>query len=701
MAERLENRTEFSTMWLKMAGKLNTKVWVGLCVSAIFLFSLNPAWCQSSGILLRNAPSNTESGKPVLQLKWYDAKTVFKNVGYNIYRKDNEGSWQKLNALPLKRGSYSIPKSILLKDSSLTAYVDMINHIKPDSIQGFMLLSFLLKSFENKQFAQYVAAMYEDSDVQRSSAYQYKVMVLENSVEREIGVSRKVVCGNYQPMPPPKDVVIKPKKRRTEFSWTMETDNYYGVNIYRKASDSVAEKKLNQQPLMPSMRDDGSGKMKYADVLYTDKNLRENVTYTYRLTAMDYFGSETEFTPGIKAFIADSTAPLPPQNLRYELKKYSLSLSWDERTDPDVSGYYLYQSKKNKGPYERVNAQLMLPGQHSYQLESKEGDYYYYIAAVDKAGNEASSDRIYVHVHDITPPSPPQDLTVQPDSGRIFLQWKPNTEKDLMGYQVYRSIDYEDTTHFVLINAVILSAPLYVDSLAKNKKNKFMYKIVALDSSYNKSNPSLVKGARMPDVIPPEQPLIKSANMKNDDIVIAWIANVDDDLWGYNLYRRSEKDTAGFKQTNIHLLPGNSRHYTDRNTEAGQLYHYYLLAIDSSGNVSRPSETFVVRNAVSASASQLVTFNKANARFIKKSNRVHLSWQVEQEGLLGSVIYRKVKDENTMLPLTGMLTTQEYTDEAIEKAKTYIYEIRVYSSSGAVQRSSELMVETPHELKNK
>lgn len=664
---------------------------IGIFIMVIFHCASVRA--QSVKIYIRNNPSNATSASASIQLKWFDEKTIFKKGEVNVYRRSGSGLWKKLNDKPLKKGEYSIPVEILRRDSSLIAFTDILKKIPDDSIKGFLFLGLLLKSFESSEFAKFAAVMYEDTNVEKGKKYQYKIMQVKNGKETELGFTKEIVCGNYLPSLPPKDLQIKSRKRSTEFKWKVETDRYYAVNIYRTSSDSAKEIKLTPQPLMVSKKVDKNGNKSYGESFYTDKNLRENITYTYRLTALDFFGYETDFSQRVAAFVADSTAPPTPQYLRFEVLKYQVKLNWEENPDPDLSGYQIYKGKTSTGPFQRINSQLVNPGQPAYQEESASGDFYYYVSATDKAGNESSSNKVFVHVHDLMPPATPENFHVRSDTGRIYLNWLPNKESDLMGYQVYRSVDNEDTVHFVLMNAVPFTDPFYVDSLSKNIKNKFMYRVVAIDSSFNKSKPSKITGAAMPDVTPPEMPLIKNGYMDNKYLKVEWVANADDDLWGYNLYRSSEEDSSSFQQININLLPSHSTHYTDQKTQVGKLYNYYLIAIDSSGNHSVGSPVYPVRNTDSSRAGS-IGLTSTKAKFIKKNNQIHLQWELKAGDFLGAVIYRKEKEKEGMVPLTGMLTSKEYFDNDIVKASIYYYEIRIYSQNGSISRSEILKVET-------
>ena len=67
-------------------------------------------------------------------------------------------------------------------------------------------------------------------------------------------------------------------------------------------------------------------------------------------------------------------------------------------------------------------------------------------------------------------------LTTQ---GLIILKWESNTEKDLKGYFIQRSLndDNNEDNHFININTVPIDSNNFTQKLSKNVSNKFVYRI--------------------------------------------------------------------------------------------------------------------------------------------------------------------------------------------------------------------------------
>jgi fibronectin type 3 domain-containing protein len=324
------------------------------------------------------------------------------------------------------------------------------------------------------------------------------------------------------------------------------------------------------------------------------------------------------------------------------------------------------------------------PLTHEYKDKvERPGPYYYYVATVDQAGNEGKSRPTFAEVHDIVPPAKPTGLIAKSDTGRVYLTWQKNKETDVVGYMIYRTSNKNDKNNFVLLNANPVKEISYTDKLPMNARNKFLYKILAIDSSYNKSEYSEIVSIQMPDIIPPVKPLIKNIYNVENNIVIEWIPNKDADLKGYNIYR--SPNSKDYSKLNLQVIPVSVESYKDGTASSGSTYYYYLTAIDSTGNESQPSG---IQKGFNNFVSLKSKPDEIKFKYKEDKNELQITWKQEQsDDLLGCVIYRKEKESEELLPLTGKVKGNEYTDKDIKKGKTYYYEIRAYDKMGNIVKS--------------
>lgn len=189
---------------------------------------------------------------------------------------------------------------------------------------------------------------------------------------------------------------------------------------------------------------------------------------------------------------------------------------------------------------------------------------------------------------DNLPPAQPQNLSIYSAyDGVIVIQWDNNTEPDLTGYIIYRSVG--DTSDFNKLTST--QSNFYVDdSLEYN--TEYFYRISATDRNNRESSKSKVVSAKPVNKYRPLNPLYLEINARNWDndvsIVLFWQQAEETDVIGYNIYR---SDQANFNADSSSLLafsPVNN--FTDKNNlEFYKNYYYKIKAVDQGHQLSDPS----------------------------------------------------------------------------------------------------------------
>ena len=369
----------------------------------------------------------------------------------------------------------------------------------------------------------------------------------------------------------------------------------------------------------------------------------------------------------------------------------TIDLSWDFIPADDLAGFNLYRSNLLEGPYVKLNFDI-IPSTNTYFNDKLNlvGDYYYYCSSIDYSGNESYSGKIYLQIHDMFPPEAPNNLKSETGPGFINLTWDNNIESDLMGYFIQRSLNDEDNSdnHFININSVPTVLNSFSEKLSKNVRNKFVYRIIAVDTSFNRSKPSINSLAQMPDVTPPNHPVIKSIDFKDNMMVIYWIPNIESDLEGYNLFRKLKNDSLDFRKINNLIIPKDITSYRDRLTTPGNEYLYLVKAIDVNGNISLPSKEFYGYNPKEKLSTKLILNSSLN----KKRKKVTLSWNLENSEIpvQGSIVLRSTGD-NVLKPYSKLIQENSFIDN-ISPGK-YNYQLRTYTKDGLVIKSEVINIE--------
>ena len=643
---------------------------------------------QDARVLVENAKISTAQ-HPVVLIKWYTENLLYPE-GVNLYRKEeNTLTWAKLNATPIKKKTMMAP-SLLSKDPDMEPFVKMIQSATAKDLQvSIVQFNLLLKSFQSNDFADFMGIYFEDGSVVSDKKYAYKVGRIKNGSEFPIGVSPVITAGTYQPGNPVKDVVAVQKQKKINLNWAQEEERFYAVNVYRKLTTDSSALRLNKNPLMLSQIIDSLGRKVYPNPMFAeDLKLEEGKVYTYQVAGVGFFGNETRWSDPVEVAFKDITPPKSPKSLTGKADSMRVHLHWKIESLEEPITVNIHRSNRSDGLYKHINkAPLNAAFMQYLDSITIAGPYYYFVSAVDAAGNEAHSDLIFVEVQDVIPPLQPLDLTIKTDTGKVNLSWKMNAETDLAGYYLYRTVNKDKKKNYILLNAEPLKSDRFSENLPKNVRNTFFYYIVAVDTSFNRSRPSAFVSAAMPDILAPEKPFIKNVSYEEDHILVEWISNVDSDLAGYHLYR---SDTSRkFSRLNVNLLGKSTFRYTDRENEPNANYFYCLVAMDSAGNTSPKSNEMYARR-ISVDAVSISSKLNVRIKSLKKKKNVQVTWQHEVGGsdLLGFVIYRG-DQENRLQPVTGLIKTNKYTDKLSsgESKNQWYYQVRAYQSNSVIYSS--------------
>ena len=204
--------------------------------------------------------------------------------------------------------------------------------------------------------------------------------------------------------------------------------------------------------------------------------------------------------------------------------------------------------------------------------------YTYKATAVDYYGFESTaSGEIAVGVGDVTPPSPPLNLTAKASGADIALIWDANSEPDLAGYNVYRN----SSLGWIRINASLVTLHAYYDAGLRN--GAYTYRVTAVDAIGNESSPSNEASAAIA-VEPPPAPfnLLVRSVPEGQALDATW-EYAGDPAGGYGLYRGT---TSGGPYQRVNTVPVVTKSYVDRGLTNGVSYYYVAVAIDGPGNES-------------------------------------------------------------------------------------------------------------------
>jgi hypothetical protein len=113
--------------------------------------------------------------------------------------------------------------------------------------------------------------------------------------------------------------------------------------------------------------------------------------------------------------------------------------------------------------------------------------YYFAIRTVDDAGNWSAISNVaqWDWVYDTAPPAAPAGVAAALQGPSVRVTWSPNSEADLLGYDVYRALDAQGP--WTRLTAARTTATQFTDTAVPQGVPEAWYAVTATDNSFNES----------------------------------------------------------------------------------------------------------------------------------------------------------------------------------------------------------------------
>jgi fibronectin type 3 domain-containing protein len=225
-------------------------------------------------------------------------------------------------------------------------------------------------------------------------------------------------------------------------------------------------------------------------------------------------------------------------------------------------------------------------------------EYEYRVAFTGAAG--AETGRVLtarVRVTDVTPVPPPAP-TARSSDHEIALTWRypaftGEATDFVVGFHVYRASGASPggggrrlTATPVLRNDAPGAALAFRDDEPANGV-PYRYWVTAVDVAGRESAPSAALTAQAKDVTPPGMPTGLAVRNGDGAVTIVWNLAPESDVAGYHI-ERSTGLSHPYARLDRTLIPAAQPLWTD-SVSGGRQYFYRVVAVDSAGNVSGPS----------------------------------------------------------------------------------------------------------------
>jgi hypothetical protein len=417
--------------------------------------------------------------------------------------------------------------------------------------------------------------MYRQEGLREGTVYQYRITGLDFfGGETETSAVQEIRVGDLTPPPAPLNVTKRINKLSVSLRWDVQqTADLNGFFIYRSTVNEGPFQRVNLQPLQAT------------DTSFVD-TVQYPAFYYYYVAATDQAGNEkaSEF---VLAEVPDIFPPAVPVNMQAKADTGKVILTWSPNKELDLKGYYIYRSirESTQDSFALINADPVMDTTYVQVLPRNTANLFRFkVAAVDTLYNRsAPSTEVAVQLPDGTPPGKPyiKDILVRGDS--VFVAWLSNTEKDMAGFELYRSASSEKVgrkRHDVLIDKNVVA---YSDTI--RSAGKFYYRLRALDSAGNASEYS--------DPYPVTSQILSSLSFnkvlgdykkRRKAVILQW--ETSSKPAGFVVFRKAVADSAwrplsGFIDDN---------EFEDKSAERRRKYEYQIRAYLSEGQtvVSKP-----------------------------------------------------------------------------------------------------------------
>lgn len=218
----------------------------------------------------------------------------------------------------------------------------------------------------------------------------------------------------------------------------------------------------------------------------------------------------------------------------------------------------------------------------------------YAIRFVNSSGQKAGFSNFFLFEPTAKIPLPPQNLKNQISAEAINIGWTaPETNIDgsrppaILGYNIYRNSTAEP--NFKMLNAQPITETKYSDNFFKfGSSYKYFVRTVTVGASGQpiESADSEILELKPLDTFRPSAPDNITIAATPDSISLFFAQNPENDIAGYRVYRTTDPNLPKEKWEIVtpELITTNT--FKDVRVKSGETYYYYILAIDTAGNVS-------------------------------------------------------------------------------------------------------------------
>jgi fibronectin type 3 domain-containing protein len=470
----------------------------------------------------------------------------------------------------------------------------------------------------------------------------------------------------YRPLPPPTGFSAVWGDKKVVLSWNIFYLNaIYNSYVVEKSRDGKSYVPISDNAMV--QLSDATVSPEYA---YRTDSLNDNTgIWYYRVRGINAFG---ETGPASDSIAGHGRIPITyaPEIVKKEVRdnrEVYFEWAYPEEMNAYITGFRIYRSPQPAGVKQMVYESTTAAAR-TFTDAAPDITNYYALSVFDGEMEKFSANNTYVELIDSIPPAAPAGFAGKIDSaGKVVLTWRPNGDRDMDGYRVYRSNHPE--FEFLLVSPGVIKDTVFTDSIHLHTLSKYVYyRLRAIDLRQNQSAFGAVLELKRPDIIPPVSPAIQSIDEQKGALLITWMNSTSEDVVRHHIYRKEKSASLFQLLASMERQPEKLSTYADKSAVPGNTYIYQITAEDDSGLSSPPSSP-VQKKAPGEVAENIVLDGREGA------GRVTLSWKIESRKKVRQVIIYKAAG-NAALQIAGDSAGDQYIDTDVLPEQTYRYRVK-------------------------
>lgn len=509
----------------------------------------------------------------------------------------------------------------------------------------------------------------------------------------------------------PPTPIAKFGNKKVELKWRWKKpsavnayqDLYYGYYIERASpSDTTKFVRLNNLPFISTTSKSDTLIFIDQDTTQANAILQNGKKYIYKLIGKTYFDDEIAALQTVSGKCEDDSRYIPTIVSNKLLPNNQVELKWSLPTKASPNHFKSFSVGRTEKITQNTAYQKVPTIAGILSLDSTKRtaivnnntsasnttkSAYYVIIGKTKTEEEFTSFPVFIQGVDTLAPNIPVNVKAIWDETKktATVTWNANTETDLLGYKIFRSIP--GSVPVIISDTAISKKTMFVDTI-KVENLKVLYYIIAVDKQFNPSKYSLPGILQRPDKTPPIKPSFSKSKVNSQGKVEFIIYNSpSDDVASHELKRIINSASTSLTKWFMPNKPLSTSTYVDASLSNSGLVTYIIEATDSTGNKNSDTLKIDVPSVLLAKP-QFTIFNGNSSRI---DPSINLKWDYSVISTSNEVLEFVILKSDVSVDPTGKLgtwktvsgDTREISDYNVYYERSYKYAIKAVFKDGS------------------